>query len=271
VVAVLRFSFQLESPRYYISRGDYVAASAAASLLLGEELTLTPETDAPQREPSLPYWALFTQPYLRDTLLAALPWFLQDIATYGIGIFTPKIISVLAFAEQEDFLSQQLAAVKGSALVDLFLVFGFVVAVIFIEKVGRIRLQIWGFLGMALGLVILALGNQRTETNILVIFLGFFIFNFAMNAGPNSTTFLLSGEVFPTSIRASGAGFAAAFAKAGAILGTFFLPILQAELGIYILLLSLAFICLLAGLLTFFLRVETTGKSLESIGEDSYS
>lgn len=48
-----------------------------------------------------------------------------------------------------------------------------------------------------------------------------------MNAGPNSTTFLLSGEVFPTSIRASGAGLSAAIAKSGAVLGTFFITYSQ--------------------------------------------
>ena len=83
-----------------------------------------------------------------------------------------------------------------------------------------------------------------------------------MNAGPNSTTFLLSGEVFPTSIRATGAGLAASIAKSGAILGTFFLPILQEELGVSLLLYILAFCCFLAGIITYLLRIETANKSL---------
>jgi MFS-type transporter involved in bile tolerance (Atg22 family) len=98
-----------------------------------------------------------------------------------------------------------------------------------------------------------------------MIFGGFLVFNLMMNAGPNSTTFLLSGELFPTSIRASGAGFASAFAKTGAVLGTFFLPILQTRLGIPLLLELLAIICLLAAIITYLLRIETTGKSLELV------
>ena len=29
----------------------------------------------------------------RATLLASIPWFLQDLGTYGIGIFTPTILA----------------------------------------------------------------------------------------------------------------------------------------------------------------------------------
>ena len=43
------------------------------------------------------------------------------------------------------------------------------------------------------------------------------LFNFMTNVGPNAQTYLLAGEVFPTEIRGKGAGFAAAFAKIGAV------------------------------------------------------
>ncbi|MBD2260560.1 MFS transporter [Pseudanabaena sp. FACHB-2040] len=266
-VGLLRLSFLLESPRYHIARGEYEAASKAASLLLDEPMTLTPETDPQQREPALPYSAIFSARYRRGTLLASVPWFLQDIATYGIGIFTPTILAALAFAGETDFLHQSIASAKGSAFVDLFLIAGFLIAVLLVERVGRMRLQIVGFVGMAAGLVILA-ASQGASTDTIrlgLVFAGFLVFNLMMNAGPNATTFLLSGEVFPTAIRASGAGFAAAIAKAGAVLGTFGLPILENRLGVSWLLLVLALICLLAAVLTFALRLETTGLSLEAV------
>jgi MFS family permease len=267
-VGILRFSFLLESPRYYIVRGDYEAASRAASVLLGEPIYLSVETDPPEREPSLPYSALFSSRYRRSTALTSIPWFLQDIATYGIGIFTPTIIGALAFSSEENFITKEMASAAGSALVDLFLIAGFLIAIGCIERVGRIQLQIMGFLGMAGGLVILTLSNLLSLEKgwaIALVFIGFFVFNLMMNAGPNSTTFLLSGEVFPTSIRASGAGFAAAVAKAGAVLGTFALPILQRSIGVPALLLLLAFICVVAAVMTYLFRVETMGRSLEEV------
>lgn len=267
VVGILRFSFLLESPRYYIARGEYEEASKAASTLLGEPIDITPATDPPDQEPSLSYGALFSLQYRRNTIFASVPWFLQDIATYGIGIFTPALISALAFAGEDNFMVREMASAKGSAFVDVFLILGFLIAVLLIDRVGRIRLQITGFVGMAIGLLILAAASVATgnTTNILIVFIGFLVFNLMMNAGPNSTTFLLSGEVFPTSIRASGAGFAAAFAKAGAVFGTFALPTLQKSLGAPILLLLLSLSCLLAAVLTHLFRVETTGRSLEAV------
>lgn len=271
LVGILRFSFLHESPRYFIANGDYAAATQAASDLLDESIKITPETDPPEREPSLEYGTLFTLPYLRRTLLTTIPWFLQDIATYGIGIFTPAIIGALAFSNQTDFLGKELASAKGAAFVDIFLIIGFIMAIILIEKVGRIKLQIVGFLGMAVGLLILAASDAIDDGSVIdigLVFLGFFVFNLMMNAGPNSTTFLLSGEVFPTSIRASGAGFAAAVAKAGAVLGAFALPILQKDFGTPILLVLLALICILAAVMTYFFKVETTGRSLQSVSFD---
>lgn len=263
-VGILRLSFLLESPRYYIAKGDYQAASKAGSTLLGKPIEITPETDPPQQEPNLSYSALFSPEYRLSMALASIPWFLQDIATYGIGIFTPAIIGALAFASEDNFMAKEIASARGSAFVDLFLIAGFLAAVLLIERFGRIRLQIVGFLGMACGLLILSLSSVLKLSNgfnIAMIFIGFLIFNLMMNAGPNSTTFLLSGEVFPTSIRASGAGLAAAIAKAGAILGTFALPLLQKSLGVPILLLMLSTICILAAVLTYLLHGEkATGK-----------
>lgn len=262
VIYFLRLQFLLESPRYFITKGDYTAASIAASELLEMEIEITPE-DEPLQEDNITWSALFSR-YWRQTVFASVPWFLQDISTYGIGIFTPTIISVLAFSKETDFLSVQINSASGAALVDLFLILGFLVAVLLVDKVGRVKLQIAGFLGMALGLTILTLkeGNNTSLTTVLV---GFFVFNFSMNAGPNSTTFLLSGEVFPTAIRATGAGVAAAFAKLGAVLGTYLLPILRVEIGVNRVLYILAISCVLAAVVTYVFRIETTGKSLEQL------
>jgi MFS family permease len=268
LVAVVRLSVQLESPRYYISRGEYEAASDAASQLLGEAIVITADGEPPPDPEPATLATLFTPLHRRSTLLASLPWFLQDIATYGIGIFTPAIIAMLAFSTETNFMVREVNSAKGAALVDVFLIIGFLCAVALVERLGRIRLQIIGFGGMAVGLLLLAASGlvapgQGAETGLVLA--GFLVFNLMMNAGPNATTFLLSGEVFPTHLRATGAGFAAAFAKAGAVLGTFILPVLAKSWGIPPLLIGLAVICGLAAMLTHRFRIETTGQSLEAV------
>lgn len=266
LVGFLRLQFLLESPRYYIVKGDYKNAELAAQELLEIDIKVTSESDPQPRENTLNYGSLFSKQYIRGMAFASLPWFLQDIATYGIGIFTPTIIALLAFNNENNFMVRQIQSAQGSAIVDIFLIMGFLIAILLVDKVGRIILQIMGFMGMALGLSLLAISgdpNINQHPHLILVFSGFFIYNLLMNAGPNSTTFLLSGEVFPTSIRASGAGLAAAIAKSGAVLGTFFLPILKDDLGVAMLLYVLAFCCILAAILTYLLRIETREKSLE--------
>jgi len=261
LVGGLRLLFLLESPSYYLAKGEYAAASKAASQLLEKEIVLKPITELDDTQTSeleqktLGYRDLFSAQYLRQTALAAVPWFLQDVATYGIGIFTPTIIAALAFSNEGNLLSQEMAAAKGSAMVNVFLVVGFLAAVALVDRVGRIPLQVSGFIGMAVGLVLLSRASGGAHTGLL--FTGFILFNLMMNLGPNSTTFLLSGELFPPAIRASGAGLAGGIAKLGAVLGALGLPVLQQNFGLGIVLRSLAALCLLAALITYALRTAS--------------
>ena len=87
-----------------------------------------------------------------------------------------------------------------------------------------------------------------------VVILGFVLFNLAMNMGPNSTTFALPAILFPTRLRATAGGFAAACAKAGATLGTFFLPDLRAAYGSTAMLLVLAVVAALGMAVTLAFR-----------------
>jgi hypothetical protein len=86
------------------------------------------------------------------------------------------------------------------------------------------------------------------------------------NFGPNAQTYLLAGELFPTRIRGKGAGFAAAFAKMGAVSTAFLFPILLADIGTKTLLFGLVAASLLGALVTYLFRIETTGLNLEKLG-----
>lgn len=259
LVGVLRLQFLLESPCYHINRGEYEEASISASILLGEEVKITPESDPISTEKGLNYGALFSEKYRFNTLFASLPWFLQDIATYGIGIFTPTIIAFLALGNESNFLTQQIKSAQGAVVVDSFLIVGFILAIFLVDRLGRIFLQVSGFLGMAVGLLILGISNffmDSSTINITLLIMGFLLLNLFMNSGPNSTTFLLSGEVFPSSIRASGAGFAGAIAKSGAILGAYLLPIIQEQIGVSNMLFLSSFCCLLGSIVTYVLSLK---------------
>jgi MFS family permease len=143
-----------------------------------------------------------------------VPWFLQDLGTYGIGIFTPTILGAAFGAKQDhvrsitDLILNDILAAKGAALITMLLIVGIIFAVILADKVGRIWLQVIGFIGCAAGLLLASFSDGfEGSTKTVIIFAGFMLFNFMTNLGPNAQTYLLAGEVFPTAIRGTGAGF----------------------------------------------------------------
>jgi MFS transporter, putative metabolite transport protein len=220
------------------------------------------------------FLSLFQKRYRRATILASVPWFLQDLGTYGIGIFTPTILATALGHKAEhvrsmsDLISNATLAARGDAMITVLLIIGIAFAVVLADKVGRIRLQILGFIGCAVGLLIASLSVDFSGSlKITLIFVGFMLFDFMTNLGPNAQTYLLAGEVFPTAIRGKGAGFAAAFAKIGAVATAFLFPILLDTIGTRLLLYGLIVAFVLGAVVTWFFRIETTGVNLDQIGE----
>jgi len=220
------------------------------------------------------YLSLFDNNNIKASILAAVPWFLQDLGTYGIGIFTPTILASMIGANVQhahnlaDIIHNDMLAAKGAAWIDMLLIVGIIAAVGLADKIGRIKLQIAGFIGCAAGLFLASLSLNASNTgNIFFIFAGFMLFNFMTNMGPNAMTYLLAGEVFPIHIRGKGAGFAASFAKLGAVCTAFFFPILLTNVGTQYLLYILVGTSLVGALVTWVFRIETNGINLENLGK----
>jgi MFS transporter, putative metabolite transport protein len=284
LVFVGRF-FITESPHWLAVRGRHRRAEAEIAQLL-ERIPPYPnavrldETQhhATETTQIRGYASLFNSQNLRATILASVPWFLQDLATYGIGIFTPTILAAAIGHKREhvqsvaDLVVNDLIAAKGSAFIDILLLVGIAAAVLLADRVGRIRLQIFGFIGCPIGLFIAAQSSSyQGPTKLALIFIGFMLFNFMTNLGPNAQTYLIAGEVFPTAIRGKGAGFAASFAKIGACLTAYLFPILLADFGTAKLLYMLVGASLLGAVVTWLYRIETVGVNLEEIGTESAS
>jgi MFS transporter, putative metabolite transport protein len=274
----------VESANWLSAQGEMERAHLAVKRLLVRkpqypaEIRLTPRA-APgeSHQPSkATFAALFDKTNRRATILASAPWFLQDLGTYGIGIFTPTILAAAVGANSDharsiaDLIANDIIAAKGAALITTLLIVGITFAIFLTDTVGRIALQILGFFGCAAGLFVASFSSRFTGgTQTLLIFAGFMLFNFMTNLGPNAQTYLLAGEVFPTAIRGKGAGFAAAFAKIGAVATAFLFPILLVTIGTATLLYGLVVVNLLGAWVTWHYRIETTGVSLDKFDEES--
>ncbi len=247
-IALLFFLLRLSephSPHWLMSRGRFAEAAESFIRLMPEQseavLQLTSNAEnqsltssvALARPPGIA--DLFSRTYRSRTVLVAVPWFLMDIATYGVGLFTPIILSAIDTSGQTGgAITHDLADVRGSGAIDLFLLFGFLLGIWIVPKLGRIRMQAIGFTGMTFGMLLLitAVYLANSRLHIPLVFTGFIVFNLLMNAGPNSTTFTLPPILFSTQLRATASGFAASVAKIGATIGVFALPILKGKFGV---------------------------------------
>jgi len=195
---------------------------------------------------------IFSKNYIKLTILSSIPWFLMDIAFYGIGIFTPIILAALFKSGANNFIEKDVEAIKGALFVNSFLLVGIIIAIILAKKIGMLKLQVRGFWGMGIGMLILMLTEHINNPALCDFFMfsGFILFFLSLNTGPNPMTFLIPARVYPTHFRATGHGFAAAFAKAGATLGIIILPWLQAKVGVANMVLYMAVICFLGAVIT---------------------
>ena len=93
---------------------------------------------------------------------------------------------------------------------------GYWVTVALVDTVGRKPIQLMGFTLLTIFFCIFGFGYHVIGTGgkIALYVLSYFFFNF----GPNSTTFIVPGECFPTRYRSTSHGLSAASGKIGAII-----------------------------------------------------
>jgi MFS family permease len=277
-ITVARF-FITESANWLIVRGEHERAEQAVARLLyrrpiyPQRVILPRHVADEARTSKQSFWALFKGHNRRATIFASAPWFLQDLGTYGIGVFTPTMIAAALGSGPDkirspaDLIASGIHSAQAAALTTSLLVVGIIFAIALSDRLGRIRLQVFGFLGCAVGLVIATMSIDATgPLKLQLIMAGVMLFNFMTNIGPNAQTYLLAGEVFPTEVRGMGAGFAAMVGKVGAVATTFGFPILLASIGTRTLLYALAVSSVLGAVVTWIYRIETTGVNLDQIG-----
>jgi hypothetical protein len=87
----------------------------------------------------------------------------------------------------------------------------------------------------------------------------YFLSSFFNQFGPNSVTFLVAGEVYPTPIRASAHGFSACIGKAGALLAAILYNYIDTQMRFYV----VPWFGLAGMLLTWLFLPDTTGLDLK--------
>jgi PHS family inorganic phosphate transporter-like MFS transporter len=206
--------------------------SSAATLDAEKDLKVGAENTIPDRRASVEAYAVepskrvqmaafieyFSQPRHALTLFGcAFSWFLVDVAFYGINLNQSVILTDIGYATGKTPYEYLLKNAEGNLIIAVAgYVPGYFLTIAFIELLGRKWIQIQGFLVTSLMFGILAGANSSLSSGarFTLIVIAQLFFNF----GPNSTTFIIPGEVFPSRVRGLAHGFCAAVGKLGAIL-----------------------------------------------------
>jgi MFS transporter, PHS family, inorganic phosphate transporter len=201
-----------ESPHYARVKDLPLEASRVVSDLAGVEDDVVRISYKKQH--------LFKGKWVKYLIGTAGAWFLLDVAFYGNGVSTVMILQTLN--PNADLLSQTLIT---AALFLMFAVPGYFLAAKYVDRIGRRNLQIMGFLAIAASYAIIATMGSVID-HFQLFFLVYGLSYFFINFGPNTTTFLIPSEIYPTTIRGKAHGISAAIGKVGAFVGAFFLPII---------------------------------------------
>ncbi len=194
---------------------------------------------------------------------ASLAWFFLDLAYYGNTISNQQFVSAVSpHATERHDLFISLLVFTFAALP------GYLLSMFGMDRWGRKSIQVLGFAMMAVSFGgIAVLGDAKA---ILLPFVFLYGLNyFFTEFGPNTTTFILPAEIFPVRVRTTSHGIAATVGKAGAAVGTFSFPLLQAHFGLPGPMWVAAGASLIGLAVTWALLPEPKGLDLEEASRDA--
>ncbi|KAJ2807206.1 hypothetical protein H4R20_001381 [Coemansia guatemalensis] len=160
--------------------------------------------------------------HLKVLLGTSIAWFALDVAFYGINLNSSIVIEAIGFAGNihEDKPSHFITRnCLGSIIINILgSVPGYWITVFTIEKLGRKTIQLMGFGMLTILYIVLGFAYHKILDKSVAGFIVLFtLAQLFQNFGPNVTTFVIPGEVFPTRFRSTAHGISAAAGKLGAI------------------------------------------------------
>ncbi|MBB6444045.1 MFS transporter [Bacillus benzoevorans] len=192
---------------------------------------------------------LWSEEYGKRTLMLWILWFCVVFSYYGMFLWLPSVMVLKGFSMVKSFgyvLIMTLAQLPG-----------YFSAAWLIEKMGRKFVLVVYLIGTALSAYLFG----SAETLGLLITAGIFLSFF--NLGAWGALYAYTPEQYPTKIRGSGAGMAAAIGRVGGILGPLLVPYLTAnEVSISVIFAIFCVSVLVGAAAVFFMGKETMHTEL---------
>ena len=248
--------FFFKSPGFLIAKGKFDEARQVVKAMLGSDVEIPSsylEKSAPASNGAKV--DLFKGENLQKVIFSGVPWGCSGLGVYGIGIFLPILIMSLGISGFDTSKPGPLGSVMNSVnltfIISWFILIGFIAGLFILHKVSTVKQQFYGFL-LAAAAVLLLLLCYLFKWPAAISIAAFVLFELALNAGPNLTTFIIPSLVFPLDIKAEGAGYAAFFGKLGAVIAVFCFPILMKLGGVSLTLATSVAVLGLGAFLTYY-------------------
>lgn len=236
-----------ESPRWLVTKGRVEEALRIVQRRFGPEYGLAGLEGSLETERAS-FSRLFAPEYVKRTLFAGIFWACQVVPLFALTIFLPQVFEALGIASE---LGAELF-VNGAMLLAAL---GGIFAVAIFSRRGY---TIWSFVIVAVALFVMAFSSSLPAMVGLIAFAIFII----VGASATNLEYVYPSEIFPTELRASGVGLAAAMSRVGAAASTFLLPLALENIGAMWTMLSLAAVAIIGAIVSAAWAPETKGLDL---------
>jgi putative MFS transporter len=253
-----------ESPRWLAAHGrldeaDRTLTRIEAAVRVERELPPLPTDVPPIVKHSASWLDLFRGGFLTRTLTVWAMAFATSIVGYGLLVWLPTIYRNVYHLPIEQNLRYSFV----SYFVGLF---GSLSGIFLIDRLGRRPCYMIAFVGAALPLLLLwwlsRAGPAPVETVVAIATIALFFMSIIL-----ASIYVYMPEIYPTPIRALGAGTASAWLRLASIVGPAIVGAILAGSGVAMVFLFFALVGLAGALVVFLFAIETRGKILEEIAQ----
>jgi sugar porter (SP) family MFS transporter len=262
-----------ESPRWLMRQGHYDKAREALATFGVKVSTQAIEStarqlhrdDVKQKRRRSGAW---TPGVKRALMVVCTFFFFQQVTGINVPLYYgPHLLGPIFQGGNSSTVASTTAGVEVTSIMTAVNVAATYFAFRFIDRVGRRKLAIGGFLGMASFALVAAAGlgflSGTARLALVMVGLDFFIASFAVGVG--GTGWLLQGEVFPTAVRGTAASTGATvdWLANFALIEVF--PVWNSSIGLDWVLVCFAALCVMAVIFVVRYLPETKGLSVEEV------